>query len=139
MDEEMRAHLERATERFMARGARWAESVVTDVRLALRGLRRTPLFAAVAVLSIGIGVGATTAIVTIANVLLLQSPPGVTRADRVVSIGATRHGKGFDTFSYATYSDYARASTLSSLAALDIAPRALSLVDHDNGQAVNGG
>ena len=96
MDDEMRAHLDLATERYMARGltaptrewqrgensatsprwptmhvrragARWAESLVTDVRLALRGLRRTPLFAVVAVLSISIGIGATTGIVTLAE------------------------------------------------------------------------
>ncbi|HEY2375128.1 MAG TPA: ABC transporter permease [Gemmatimonadaceae bacterium] len=168
MDEEMRAHVEEATERYIARGmsradariaarrefgnmtviasdaretrgARWSESLAADTRLALRGLRRTPLFAAVAVLSIGIGVGATTAIVTIANALLLQSPPGIGHADRVVTIGGTRNGKGFDTFSYATYRDYARASSLTAMAAMDVEPRALSLTDHDDGQAVQGG
>src|SRR6185437_445967 len=103
MDEEMRAHVQLAAERYEARGlsrreaviaarrefgnatvlaadareargAQWAESFVTDVRLALRGLRRTPLFAAVAVLSIAVGVGATTAIVTLADALLLRAP-----------------------------------------------------------------
>lgn len=168
MREEMRGHVEQAAERYMARGlsradalvaarrefgnatvlesdARegrgglWAESLVTDTRLALRGLRRTPLVAVVAVLSIGIGVGATTAIVTVANALLLQSPAGVGHADRVVTVGSTRHGHGFDTFSYATYTDYARAPSLASLAAMDLEPREFSLVDHDNGQAVQGG
>jgi hypothetical protein len=57
------------------------ESWIADTRFALRGLKRTPLFAAVAILSVGIGVGATTAIVTIANALLLESPPGVGAAD----------------------------------------------------------
>ncbi|HEV2179630.1 MAG TPA: ABC transporter permease [Gemmatimonadaceae bacterium] len=167
MREEMRAHVEQAAGRYAARGlsrtdaliaarrefgnatviesqaheARgglWIESLVTDTRLALRGLRRAPLVAIVAVVSIGIGVGATTAIVTIANALLLQSPAGVGRADRVVTVGSTRHGHGFDTFSYLTYTDYARAPSLASLAALDLEPRAFSLVDHDNGQAVQG-
>lgn len=168
MREEMRTHIEQAAERYAsrglsradamvaarrefgnatvmesrgleARGGLWAESLVTDTRLALRGLRRAPIVAIVAVLSIGIGVGATTAIVTIANALLLESPAGVGRADRVVTVGSTRHGHGFDTFSYTTYTDYARASSLASLAALDLEPRAFSLVDHDNGQAAQGG
>ena len=168
MHEEMRGHLEQAAERFAARGlsradariaarrefgnatvieshareargALWAESLATDTRLALRGLRRTPLVAVVAVLSIGIGVGATTAIVTIANALLLESPTGVGHADRVVSIGSTRQGHGFDTFSYTTYTDYARAPSLAAMAAMDLEPRAFSVVDHDNGQAAQGG
>lgn len=168
MRDEMRAHIEQAAERYEARGlspadariaarrefgnttliestareARgglWMESLVTDTRLALRGLRRAPLVAVVAVLSIGIGVGATTAIVTIANALLLEGPAGVGRADRVVTVGSTRNGRGFDTFSYPTYTDFARAPSLASLAAMDIEPRAFSLVDHDDGQAVHGG
>ncbi len=168
MDEEMRAHVELATERNMrrglsrsdavvaarrefgnatvlasdardARGARWAESIVTDVRLAVRGLRRTPLFAAIAVLSIGVGVGATTGIMTLANALLLQTPPGVGHAERVVSVGGTRNGKGFDTFSYVTFTDYARASSLSGLAALDLESTPLSLVTSSGSEAVKSG
>jgi putative ABC transport system permease protein len=48
-----------------------------DVRYAIRALGRSPLFALVSVLSIAIGVGATTGIVTLANTLLLRPPPGV--------------------------------------------------------------
>jgi predicted permease len=168
MDEEMRAHIELATERYVqrglsksdaivaarrefgnatvlasdareARGARWAESFLTDLRLAVRGLRRTPLFAAVAVLSIAVGVGATTGIVTLADALLLQTPSGVGHPDRVVSVGGTRNGKGFDTFSYVTYTDYARASSLSALAALDLESRPLSLSTSSGSEAVRAG
>lgn len=167
MDEEMRAHVQLAAERYEARGlspreaeiaarrefgnatvlaadareargVRWAESFATDVRLALRGLRHTPLFAAVAVLSIAVGVGATTGIVTLADALLLQAPPGVGHPDRVVSVGGTRNGKGFDTFSYVTYTDYARASSLSSLAALDLESLAMSLTTPSGSAAVRG-
>jgi hypothetical protein len=48
-----------------------------DVRYAIRALGRSPLFALVSVLSIAIGVGATTGIVTLVNTLLLRPPPGV--------------------------------------------------------------
>ncbi|HEY7894306.1 MAG TPA: ABC transporter permease [Gemmatimonadaceae bacterium] len=168
MDDEMRAHLELATQRYMARGltahdarvaarrefgnltamaddarqargARWAESLVTDVRLALRGLRRTPLFAVVAVLSISIGIGATTGIVTLAESLLGHAPAGVGDPGRVVSVGGTRHGHGFDTFSYPTYTDYSRATSLSGLTAIDLEPKALSLLTSEGSVAVRGG
>jgi predicted permease len=168
MDEEMRAHVELAAERHVgrglsrsdafvaarrefgnatvlaseardARGVRWAESFVTDIRLAVRGLRRTPLFAAIAVLSIAIGVGATTGIVTLADALLLQTPPGVGHPDRVVSVGGTRNGRGFDTFTYSTYRDYAAASSLSGLAGVDLEPEALSLLTSQGSEAVRSG
>jgi putative ABC transport system permease protein len=165
MDEEMRAHVDLATERYMARGlsradarvaarrefgnatllaadaraargAGWPESVATDVRLALRGLRRTPLFAAVAVVSIGIGVGATTGILTIANALLFRAPAGVAAPDRVVTVAGTRNGHGFNTMSYPAYLDYARATSLSALAAVNLEPQALSLLTTQGSEAV---
>jgi putative ABC transport system permease protein len=40
-----------------------------DVRYAARALSRSPVFALVSIVSIAIGVGATTGIVTIANTL----------------------------------------------------------------------
>ena len=58
-----------------------------DVRYAARALRRSPLFATVSVLSIAIGVGATTGIVTLANTLLLRPPPGVRSPERSPSDG----------------------------------------------------
>jgi ElaB/YqjD/DUF883 family membrane-anchored ribosome-binding protein len=51
------------------------ESVMQDVRYAARGLARRPAFTAVAVLTLAIGVGATTAIFSAVNVLLLRPLP----------------------------------------------------------------
>ena len=165
MDEEMRAHLELAAERYIARGlspaearvaarrefgnltllgsdaraargARWSESFVTDVRLALRGLRRTPLFAVVAVASIAIGVGATTAILTIAEALLFRAPAGVAAPDRVVTVSATRDGHGFNPTSYPAIVDFVRAKALSGLAPVLLEPQSLSLLTTHGSEAL---
>ncbi len=48
---------------------------MSDFRLALRGLRRSPLFAAVAILSLAIGIGANTAIFTLIDQILLRQLP----------------------------------------------------------------
>jgi predicted permease len=47
----------------------------SDLRLALRGLRRSPLFAAVAILSLALGIGANTAIFTLIDQILLRKLP----------------------------------------------------------------
>jgi predicted permease len=46
-----------------------------DLRLAFRGLRRNPLFAAVAILSLGLGIGANTAIFTLLDQIVLRKLP----------------------------------------------------------------
>lgn len=49
--------------------------IMSDVRLALRGWRRAPIFTAIAILSIALGIGATTAIFTLVDHVLLRSLP----------------------------------------------------------------
>jgi len=53
----------------------WLESLLADVRFALRGLRRNPGFTTVAMLSLALGIGANTAIFSLTNALLLKSLP----------------------------------------------------------------
>jgi hypothetical protein len=60
------------------------DHVRRDVRDAVRSLARRPGFTAVAVLSLGIGIGANTAIFTLVNAIVLLDTP-VERPERVVN------------------------------------------------------
>src|SRR3972149_5010722 len=51
------------------------DSLIKDVRYALRGLGKNPGFAAVAILSIGLGVGVNTAMFSLVAALLLRPLP----------------------------------------------------------------
>ena len=91
-----------------------------DVRYALRLFRRNPLFTLTAVLSLAIGIGANTAVFTVASALLFRGPAGVVDAGRVVDIGRSQDGQGFDTNSYPNYLDVrARSTVFSSVYAYD--------------------
>ena len=58
---------------------------LADLRLAIRGLRRSPLFATVAILSLALGIGANTAIFTLIDQILLRKLP-VTAPDQLVML-----------------------------------------------------
>ncbi len=50
-------------------------NLIADLRYALRALRRSPLFATVAILSLGLGIGANTAIFTLMDQIVLRKLP----------------------------------------------------------------
>ena len=50
-------------------------AVLRDIQIALRGLKRTPGFAAAVVAVLGLGIGANTAIFSALNAVLLRPPP----------------------------------------------------------------
>jgi putative ABC transport system permease protein len=50
-------------------------TTLSDLRFAIRGLRRSPLFATVAILSLALGIGANTAIFTLIDQILLRKLP----------------------------------------------------------------
>ena len=58
-----------------ARGTRWVDDLWQDVRYALRTLRRRPGFAAVALLTLALGSGATTVIFTVMHGVLFKPVP----------------------------------------------------------------
>lgn len=51
------------------------DSMVQDVRYGLRQIVRAPTFSAVAILSLAVGIGATTAVFSLAHAVLLQTMP----------------------------------------------------------------
>src|SRR5215813_3148017 len=61
------------------------QTFLLDVRYALRGLRRSPGFAAAAILTLALGMGATTAIFSVIRVVLLAPLP-YSEPDRRVMI-----------------------------------------------------
>jgi putative ABC transport system permease protein len=69
----------------------------TDVRFALRTLRRNPAFALLTVLTLALGIGANTAIFSVVNGVLLR-PLDYPKSDRLVFITTQFPTLGFDQF-----------------------------------------
>src|SRR4051794_29999116 len=69
-----------------ARGTRGLEILAQDTRYGLRAMRSNPVFTALAVLSLAIGIGANTAIFSLVDALLLRRLP-VRAPDELVVIG----------------------------------------------------
>jgi len=64
----------------------WLESLLQDVRFALRQLWKTPGFTVTAILTLALGIGANSAIFTLVNVVLLKNLP-VVDPEALVRVG----------------------------------------------------
>ncbi len=89
-----------------ALGTRLLEELIADLRYGLRVLRKNPGFTATAVLTLALGIGATTAIFSVVDTVMLKPLPFPT-ADRLLRIrsviAATGHG---DIASYPDFLDW---------------------------------
>src|SRR4030095_3053151 len=84
-----------------ARSFRWVEDAWQDAAHGLRLLRRSPVFTATAALSLAVGIGANTAIFTVANALLFRPPAGITDPSELVVIGSARGDGGVNPIRHA--------------------------------------
>jgi predicted permease len=99
------------------RGTRWLEDLSQDASYALRTLRQKPGFAAVAILTIALGIGATTVMFTVVNGVLLKPLP-YPEPERLVSMYEQVENTGRWAFAYFNFLDCQRESrTLSPMAA----------------------
>ncbi|HEU4631138.1 MAG TPA: ABC transporter permease [Gemmatimonadaceae bacterium] len=89
-----RGELADVDRRLRARQARagWLEALAHDVRHALRGLRRQPLYALAALVTLAVGIGATTAVFSVVRGVLLRPLP-YPEADRVVRVASVHAGE----------------------------------------------
>jgi predicted permease len=88
------------------------EAVFRDIHSAVRWLRRSPGFAAVAVLSLGLGIGLNSAIFAVVDALLLRPLP-VADPARLVDVYSSGGGEiGFSTHSVPDFEDYRTQNTV---------------------------
>src|SRR5437879_1409696 len=91
-----------------ARGTRWLEDLLQDASYALRSLRKMPGFAAVSVLTLALGIGASTAIFSAVNPILFEPLP-YPHAVRIVMLWDVFSGSRSDV-TFHTYREVAERS-----------------------------
>ena len=122
-----------------ARAGAFVDTFLQDLRYGARLLRWNPLFALTAALSLAIGIGANTTIFTVANALLFRSPAGVADPGRIVDVGRSQNGQGFDNSSYPNFLDIrARHTVFSGIYAYRLDPPAMSLGAQDGAERIYG-
>lgn len=79
--------VERTREQSYEQRPGWfLETLLQDVRYALRGFRRSPAFTATAIITLALAIGATTAVFSVVDRILFRSLP-YAHEDRIVSVG----------------------------------------------------
>jgi putative ABC transport system permease protein len=97
-------------------GQPWLETTIRDAIYAVRTMRRTPGLTATVIVTLALGIGATTAIFTVVNGVLLRPLPYADPGRLVFISAKTAHGGGFSGFTmdYPAWRKYNR--TLSQIA-----------------------
>ena len=109
------------------------DELAQDARFALRGLRRSPGFAVLAILVLALAIAANTSIFALVDVLMLR-PLGLRDPDRLVRLFSknTTEADAFRSFSYPDYLDVRQGAR----AFEDLAAFTVSLVGLDRGDGI---
>lgn len=75
------------------RGVRWLDELTQNTRVAVRGLRKSPSFTLVVLVTLALGIGATTAVFSVVYGILLRPLP-YRAADRVVMVWENDRASG---------------------------------------------
>src|SRR3989442_3162296 len=89
------------------------EPALQDLRFGFRMLRRSPVFAALAVLCLTLGIGANAAVFSWIEGILFRPYPAVTHQERLLALGGTERGEARGTpISWPDFVDLQRSCTL---------------------------
>src|SRR5262245_4070633 len=111
-------------------------TLLQDVRFGSRMLLKKPGFTAVAILTLSLGIGASTAIFSLVNTVALRPLP-IAQAERVYEVTPLDNSADLGNFSYPTYADFRdKNEVLDGMAAYRFAP--MSLSQNGNNQRVWG-
>ena len=108
-----------------ARAFRWVADLPRDASYALRSLRKNRAFTVAAVLTLSIGIGATTAIYSVVDTVLFRPLP-FAGSDRLVAIAEPERPRTAPGLNYQEYLEWrTRATTLEGMAAHTFNPQVI--------------
>jgi len=106
------------------------ETLIRDIRYAARGLLKQPVFAAIVLLTLGLGIGASTAIFSVVNSVLLRKLP-YRQPDRIVAIQELSEKGTRVQVTSANFLDWRAQNTVfEHLAAIRVTTSNLALADY---------
>lgn len=98
----------------------WVDTLLSDFRLSFRTMCRSPGFTTVMVLTLGLGIGAATAIFSVVRPVLFE-PLGYPQPQRIVSIAGRADDGALEQSTFGTYRELAsRSRDFESLAVLKL-------------------